>query len=161
VSALLYELPVGRDDPVERLEAVQSQMSDLKASHIAEAGEAIASATDLVAPMLLGVVSRATIRSMRRFGQQSLNTVTTNVPGPQFPLFCLGHEMLEYRPYVPISHGLRVGTAILSYNGRLFFGITGDFRTTPDVGVLAAEAAAGIAELEVLARRRIEDQRPA
>jgi len=161
VSALLYELPIGLADPVARLEAVQSQMSHLKASHIADAAETIAAATDLVPPVLLGVVSRTTMRSMRRFGQQSLNTVTTNVPGPQFPLYCRGHEMLEYRPYVPISHGLRVGTAILSYNGRLFFGITGDFRTTPDVGVLADEAAAGIAELERLALERIADRRPA
>jgi WS/DGAT/MGAT family acyltransferase len=160
VSALLYELPVGLDDPVERLQAVQAQMTELKASHIAEAGETIAAATDLVPPVLLGVLSRTTIRSMRRFGQQSLNTVTTNVPGPQFALYCLGHEMLEYRPYVPISHGLRVGTAILSYNGRLFFGVTGDFRTTPDVGVLAAETAAGIAELEDLALEAIGDHRP-
>ncbi|HVC66244.1 MAG TPA: wax ester/triacylglycerol synthase family O-acyltransferase [Acidimicrobiales bacterium] len=160
VSALLCELPVGIADPVGRLEAVQARMSALKASHIAEAGEAIAAATDLVPPLVLGIVSRATMRSMKRFGQQSLNTVTTNVPGPQFPLYCLGHEMLEYRPYVPISHGLRVGTAVLSYDGRLFFGITGDFRTTPDVGVVAAGAAAGIGELKELALERIGDHRP-
>lgn len=160
VSALLYNLPVSVADPIERLEAVQAQMADLKASHIAEAGETIASATDLVPPVVMGVVSRTTIRSMRRFGQQSLNTVTTNVPGPQFPLYCLGREMLEYRPYVPISHGLRVGTAILSYNGRLFFGVTGDFRTTPDVPVLADEAATGIEELRELALERLGDHRP-
>jgi len=161
VSALLVDLPVGLADPVDRLEAVRTRMSELKASHIAEAGETIAAATDLVAPLVLGMFSRTTMRSMRRYGQQSLNTVTTNVPGPQFPLYCLGHRMLEYRPYVPISHGLRVGTAILSYDGRLFFGITGDFRTTPDVGVLAAEAAAGIGELEELALVRTGDHRPA
>jgi len=147
VSALLYALPVSVADPVERLRAVQEQMTGLKTSHIAEAGEAIASATDLVPPMVMGVLSRTTIRSMRRFGQQSLNTVTTNVPGPQFPLYCLGREMLEYRPYVPISHGLRVGTAILSYNGQLFFGVTGDFDTASDVAVLAEGITAGIDEL--------------
>ncbi len=161
VSALLCDLPVGVADPVERLEVVQAQMSDLKASHIAEAGETIVAATDLVPPVLIGVFTRTGIRSMRHFGQQSLNTVTTNVPGPQFPLYCLGHEMLEYRPYVPISHGLRVGTAILSYNGRLFFGVTGDFGTTPDVGVVATGAADGIAELADLALVRIGDHRPA
>jgi hypothetical protein len=63
--------------------------------------------------------------------------------------------MLEYRPFVPISHGLRVGTAILSYNGRLSFGITGDYATVPDVGVLAAATAAGIREL----RDRAVDRR--
>ena len=55
--------------------------------------------------------------------------------------------MLEYRPFVPISHGVRVSTAILSYNGRLFFGITGDYATAPDVEVLALATSAGIEEL--------------
>ena len=69
------------------------------------------------------------------------------MPGPQFPLYCLGREMLEYLPYVPISYGLRVGTAILSYNGHLAFGVTGDLDHGADVDVLAAGIADGIAEL--------------
>lgn len=147
VSALLCELPVHISDPVERLEAVREQMVKLKASHISDAGEMITTIGNLAPPMVVGPVSRMAIRLMHRFGQRSLNTVTTNVPGPQFPLFCLGREMLEYRPFVPISHGVRVGTAILSYNGKLFFGFTGDFDTMPDVGVLAIAVSADIDEL--------------
>jgi WS/DGAT/MGAT family acyltransferase len=157
VSALLYELPVQHAHPLERLEAVQAQMSELKASHMAEAGELVTSVGDLAPPMMVGALSRAAIRSMHRFGQQSLNTVTTNVPGPQVPLYCLGREMVEYRPFVPISHGLRVGTAILSYNGRLFFGVTGDYETRQDVGLLADETALGINELFEFAKERLED----
>lgn len=48
-----------------------------------------------------------------------------------------GREMLEYLPYVPIGQGIRVGVAILTYNGRIAFGVTGDFDTAPDVDVLA------------------------
>ena len=55
--------------------------------------------------------------------------------------------MLEYRPFVPISHGIRVSTAILSYNGRLFFGVTGDYATAPDVDVVASAASRGIEQL--------------
>ena len=55
--------------------------------------------------------------------------------------------MLEYRPYVPVSHGVRVGTAILSYNGRLAFGITGDYATARDVGVVASAITDDIEEL--------------
>ena len=76
-----------------------------------------------------------------------MNTVTTNVPGPQFPLYCLGRRMTEHRPFVPIGPGMRVGTAILSYDGRLFFGITGDFDSAPDVRVVAEGIVEGIAEL--------------
>ena len=79
--------------------------------------------------------------------QRSVNTVTTNVPGPQLPLYCLGREMLAYYPFVPISYGVRVGTAILSYNGQLSFGVTGDLDTAPDVDVLVDAIPKGFAEL--------------
>ena len=122
-------------------------MSELKASHMAEAGEVVVAVGDLAPPMVVGPVSRMVIRAIHRLPQRSINTVTTNVPGPQFPLYCLGHEMLENRPFVPISHGVRVSTAILSYNGHLFFGITGDYETAPDVRVLAVAASTGIEQL--------------
>ena len=157
VSALLYELPVRVADPVERLRVVHREMDELKSSHIAAAGEAVVAIGNLAPPMALSSFSRLAIRSARVLGQHSLNTVTTNVPGPQFPLYCLGHQMLEYLPFVPISHGLRVGTAILSYNGRIFFGVTGDYATMPDVDVLAAAAVSGIEELRGLARIQLDD----
>jgi WS/DGAT/MGAT family acyltransferase len=159
VSALLYELPVHVDDPVERLQLVHAQMTELKSSHVSEAGEAVTTIGNLAPPMVVGPISRMLIRSMGVLGQHSLNTVTTNVPGPQFPLYCLGHEMLEYRPFVPISHGLRVGTAILSYNGNLFFGITGDYETMQDVGVLASAVTSGIEELRDCALVELGRQR--
>jgi diacylglycerol O-acyltransferase len=138
VSALLYDLPVHIAGDVERLARVREEMKDLKVSHMAEAGELVTSVGDLAPPMVVGPLSRFAVRAMQRLPQRSVNTVTTNVPGPQFPLYCVGREMLEYRPFVPISHGVRVSTAILSYNGRLYFGITGDRDTAADVGVLAA-----------------------
>jgi diacylglycerol O-acyltransferase len=151
VSALLLELPVHLADPLERLDAIESRMPELKGSGMPEAGVLVTSMGDLAPPMIVGSVTRAGVRIMHRLPQRSVNTVTTNVPGPQFPLYCLGREMMEHRPFVPISHGVRVGTAILSYNGNLFFGVTGDFDTAPDVDVLATAIADGITELHDLA----------
>ena len=147
VSALLYELPVHLADPVERLALIHDQMAELKVSHMTEAGEALTSFGNLAPPMLVGPATRLAVRAERSVPQRVVNTVTTNVPGPQFPLYCLGREMLEYQPYVPISYGVRIGTAILSYNGQVFFGITGDYDTASDVAVIADAASAGIAEL--------------
>ncbi len=147
VSALLYDLPVQVSDPVERLELVHKQMTELKASHMAEVGEAVTSVGDLAPPMVVGALSRLAMRAMHQLSQRSVNTVTTNVPGPQFPLYCLGREMLEYLPYVPITHGVRVSTGILSYNGHLQFGITGDYETAPDVDVIASETSKGVEQL--------------
>jgi diacylglycerol O-acyltransferase len=147
VSALLLELPVDVADPLERLTVVRERMSSLKASHMAEAGEWLASTADLAPPIVIGQLSRLAVRAAGRLPQHSVNTVTTNVPGPQFPLFCLGRQMVGYRPFVPIFHGIRVATAILSYDGRIAFGVTGDYDTVPDVAVLADGAVAAIEEL--------------
>ncbi|MGO9343566.1 MAG: WS/DGAT domain-containing protein [Acidimicrobiales bacterium] len=154
VSAILYGLPVHVADPVERLRLVNEQMTELKVSHMAEAGEAVTAIGNLAPPMIVGSMSRMALRAVHRLPQRSINTITTNVPGPQFPLYCLGREMIEYLPFVPISHGIRVSTAILSYNGRLFFGITGDYATAPDIRVLAKAAADGIEQLRERAAQR-------
>ncbi len=150
VSALLFELPVGIADPVERVHHVCAEMATLKRSHMADAGEAVETLGALAPPMVVGAVSRWATRLMHVLPQRSVNTVTTNVPGPQFPLYCLGREMVEYRPFVPIAHGVRVGTAILSYNGRLSFGITGDRDTASDVDVAARAIAADVAHLRTV-----------
>jgi WS/DGAT/MGAT family acyltransferase len=152
VSAILYELPVAEADPVARLITVHEQMAALKTSHMPEAVEAVTSFADLLPPMAIGTATRLLVRLLKDRPQHALDTVTTNVPGPQLPLYCLGREMLEHRPYVPISHGVRVGTSILSYNGRLCFGVTGDFDSAPDVDVVATGTAAGIEQLAALAR---------
>jgi WS/DGAT/MGAT family acyltransferase len=153
VSALLLELPVHLADPLDRLAAVRERMAELKQSHMSETGELMTAVGNLAPPMVVGMVMRAGSRLMHQLPQRSVNTVTTNVPGPQYPLYCAGRKMLAYYPYVPISHGVRIGTAILSYNGQLAFGITGDEETAPDVDVLASGIKSGLAELHELASR--------
>lgn len=137
VSLILYELPVDEADPMARLTRVHHEMDEHKRSGMIEAGEVVTTLGDLAPPMVLGPLSRAAVTVMQRLPQRSIGTITTNVPGPQFPLYCLGREMVEYRPFVPIMHGIRVATAILSYNGQMFFGVTGDYSSMPDVDVLA------------------------
>ena len=114
--------------------------------------------SNLAPPMIVGPFMRAGNRLLAQMPQRSVNTVTTNVPGPQFPLYCLGREMLAYHPYVPLSHGVRVGVAILSYNAQLAFGVTGDYDSAPDVDVLAEAVPAGFEELRQLVARESEPQ---
>jgi diacylglycerol O-acyltransferase len=83
--------------------------------------------------------------------------VVTNVPGPTIPLYAAGREMLEYLPFVPLGPGVRIGVAILSYNGRLGFGVTGDFDTAPDIDVVADGIEAAIVTLLDLAAGRPSD----
>ncbi len=151
VSAIFLELPVHLDDPRARMAAVHEEMDHLKQSHETEAGVALTSLAGAVPPTLTAQATRLASRLASRVSQRTMNTVTTNVPGPQFPLYLAGREMVEYLPFVPIGPGVRIGVAILSYNGQVRFGITGDYDTAPDIGVLADGIDAAMAELLRLA----------
>jgi WS/DGAT/MGAT family acyltransferase len=132
VSAMFAELPVGIDHPIECLHAITAQMAGLKDSKQALAGEAITSMTGFAPPMLLALG----MRLATRMPQHNVNTVTTNVPGPQIPLYVRGRRMIECYPYVPLAGQVRLGVAIFSYNGQVNYGVTGDYDTTADIDVL-------------------------
>ena len=59
--------------------------------------------------------------------------ICTNVPGPQQPLYLLGHKMLRAYPYVPIGGEMGVNVAILSYDGTAYVGFGGDVHAVPDI----------------------------
>jgi WS/DGAT/MGAT family acyltransferase len=143
VSAMFAELPVGIADAGERLGAIRAQMDGLKESKQAVAGEVLTSMTGFAPPMLLALGTRLA----SRIPQRSVNTVTTNVPGPQYPLYVAGRQMLEAFPYVPLAASARISVAIFSYLGALNFGVTGDYDTAPDIGVLCRGIEDGLAEL--------------
>ena len=148
VSAMFAELPVGISDPAQRLAAVRRQMEGLKESRQAIGGEVLTSMTGFAPAMLLDLAGRVATR----MPQRNVNTVTTNVPGPQHPLFFSGGRMLECFPFVPLGGHVRVGIAIFSYDGALNYGVTGDYDNSPDIGVLCAGIERGLAELLALAQ---------
>jgi diacylglycerol O-acyltransferase len=148
VSAMFAELPVGIGDPVERLHAITAQMDGLKESKQAVAGEALTSMSGFAPPMLLALG----MRMATRVAQRNVNTVTTNVPGPQMPLYVAGSRMLKAYPYVPLAGQVRVGVAIFSYDGQVNFGITGDHDTTEDLDVMCDGIEGGMQRLLVACR---------
>ncbi len=149
VSAILANLPVHIADPAERLAAVQAGLQALKTGKEAMAGETL---------VRLGHYSLYSLTSWGvrlAFGlpQRDIVTVTTNVPGPQQPLYGMGRRLVEIIPYVPIATTLRTGIAIFTYCGTVTFGITGDFAANPDLDVLARGIEHDLSELLAAARR--------
>jgi diacylglycerol O-acyltransferase / wax synthase len=143
VSAMFAELPVDIEDPVMRLHVITDQMKDLKESKQAMAGEALTSMSGFAPPMLLALGMRIATRA----AQRNVNTVTTNVPGPQFPLYAAGRRMVRAFPYVPLGGQIRIGIAIFSYDGEVNFGVTGDYDTTADIDVLTSGIEDGMAQM--------------
>jgi hypothetical protein len=96
--------------------------------------------------MLLALGSRL----MSRTPQMGVHTGTTNVPGPQQTVQTLGRRLLESFPFVPVLGPVRVVVAIFSYDGGLYFGVTGDADSAADVDVLTAGIERGMGDLLAL-----------
>ena len=142
VSMIAAELPVGLPDPKQRLLALRDRMADLKRSRQAVGADFWVRLGEFAPPTLLSLAGRAVAM------QRMVNLVVTNVPGPQFPLYLRGARMLEAFPYVPVFAQNPLGVAVLSYDGALGFGLTGDWDSVPDLEVFAAGIPEALADLD-------------
>ena len=143
VSAVVAYLPVHVADPVERLAAVQIELSSLKASKEAVLGETLVTVGRYTPFPLFSRGSRLVFA----LPQREIVTVTTNVPGPRQQLYGMGRKLVEIIPYVPIATTMRTGVSIFTYCGNVTFGVTGDYETNPDLEVLAHGIENGVSEL--------------
>jgi len=146
VSAVFAGLPVGLLDPAQRLEQIRAEMDGVKQSKQAVAGDVLTSLSGFAPPGLLALGSRLVTLSPRL----NMHTATTNVPGPQEPVETLGRRMLESYPFVPVVGSIRIVVAIFSYDGGLYFGVTGDYDGAPDIDVLTTGIKRGMKDLLAL-----------
>jgi WS/DGAT/MGAT family acyltransferase len=117
-------LPIGVENPVERVYAVRQRMGEMKGSYqpllafavLAASGVLIKPAQDAV----LGLFSKKT------------TAVMTNVPGPAKPLQFCGATLRQNMFWVPASGHIGMGVSILSYGGGVQFGLITDERLCPD-----------------------------
>ncbi|MGH2804313.1 MAG: WS/DGAT/MGAT family O-acyltransferase, partial [Thermoleophilaceae bacterium] len=146
IAAMRGPLPVYVEDPVDRLGQVRESMGNLKQSKQALGAEVISGLQDFAPPTLLAQASRV------NFSTRLFNLIVTNVPGPQFPLYLLGREMEEIVPiaFLPENHALAI--AIMSYNGKVDFGLLGDYDAMPDLEDFGGMLEEALAELLGAAR---------
>ena len=148
IAAMRGPLPVYVGDPVERLMTVREAMGSLKESKQALGAEVIAGLQDFAPPTLLAQASRL------NFSTRLFNLIVTNVPGPQFPLYLLGREMERIVPiaFLPENHALAI--AIMSYNGKVDFGLLADYDAMPDLEAFGGYLDQSLAELLKAARKK-------
>ena len=115
---VFLDLPIGEANPLRRLERVAASMRELKQSRQA-----------LLTFGLLAAVGMAPVAVQRlalELFSRKATTVATNVPGPQMPLYLAGCEVREMMFWVPQNGNIGMGMSILSYNGRVQFGLIAD-----------------------------------
>jgi diacylglycerol O-acyltransferase len=145
VAAIMAPLPVWCQDPAECLQLISDTMGDLKKSRQAVGAEVLTSLADFAPPTIASQAAR--LQSAQRF----FNLVITNIPGPQFPLYVLGHQMEALFPMVPLAQRQSVCVGIMSYNGQINFGLIGDYDAMADLDSLALDLEASIEELSAAA----------
>jgi diacylglycerol O-acyltransferase len=149
LTAMRGPLPVGIEDPVERLRAVTTAMDALKVSKQPLGAEAIWGLNDwfrdFAPPVLLSPTAAI------NFSTRLFNLLVTNFPGPQVPFYVLGRELTAVYPigFLAKKHALAI--AILSYNGGVGFGLLADPDALPDAERLSAHLAASVEELKAAA----------
>lgn len=149
VSAMFADLPVGTEDPMAILAAVSEQLGYLKSAGGALSFTMMVKAADFVPSSLLALGAR----SSAGVPQRSVSLVTTNVPGPPWPLYLLDSRLLEMFPYIPLANDLRLTIGIFSYAGGVFMGVTGDYDAMPDVERLGGCIEQAVVQLRDAAAR--------
>jgi len=145
VSTFMAPLPVGREDPVERLRLITEITADLKRSKQAVGASLLTELADFAPPTVVGQAAR--LQPQQRF----FNLVVTNVPGPQFPLYLMGRRLADVFPMVPLARRQAICVGAMSYDGRINFGLIGDHDAVPDLELVANDLEASLAELAAAA----------
>lgn len=149
VSMMFPELPSAPMDAVARLHVVIRETNRIKHAGDARALEQMIGAGDLIAPFLMGLISRigtTAIDAASKLGglapwlariaplaPPGINFIATNVPGAQAPLYLAGRKLIEMVGLVPLGANLGYNVAVVSYNQMLTFGMMTEPRLIPDV----------------------------
>jgi diacylglycerol O-acyltransferase len=152
---MLMSAPLFTDepDPVKRLQLTHEALLDMKERHRALPATLLQDANHFIPPAVFSRAARLTFR-LSSSGRPAWNLVISNVPGPQFPLYCAGARLVANYPVSVITDGMGLNITVMSLCGKLDFGIVADRDQMPDVQQLMGWLGS---ELEALAppkRRR-------
>jgi diacylglycerol O-acyltransferase len=129
ISLVPVTIPLDIRNPRKLLAAAHTRTEFIKQAHAAELVSLTAGLIGMFPTSLQAFVGPL----LSQLPITPFNLVCTNVPGPQFPLYLIGHKMLSWYPYVPVGGEMAVNCAILSYNGAMYFGFSGDVHAAPDL----------------------------
>jgi WS/DGAT/MGAT family acyltransferase len=126
---VFLDLPAGLDDPVERVLAAHHRMDALKGSH----------QPALVLGILAGIgkAPQAIRERVLEVLAANASLVLTNVHGQDQARYLAGKRITQQMFWVPQSGGIGVGASVLSYDGRVNFGLLTDARRVPDPASIA------------------------
>jgi len=133
-----FAVPVSVADPKERMREIHARVTKERAEPSLPALDILAGALN----RLPGAAATAAFGGMLK----SVDFITSNVPGPPFPVWMSGARIVEMIPFGPLS-GAAANITLFSYDGEVQVGVTSDGVAIPDPQRLVACLEAGMDEV--------------
>ena len=138
ISMMSVALQSDEADPLERLRKIHDTTQNSKATSEAVGARTMTDVTQFMPGMLAGLAARLYTRmGLANRIKPFLNTIVTNVPGPQVPLYFTGARMVSLYGMGPIFDGMGLIHAVFSYSGRISITVTACRKQMPDPGFYA------------------------
>lgn len=150
IGAMVVEIPLGDMPPIDRLNRISEQTNAYKQVKNAMPADSINPGSSLASPLTLILGSR-----MASTAPTFVNTVVTNVPGPQNPLYLLGRKMHRLGACIALWSPLRMAISIMSYDGVATINAVTDEGSFPTVTPLLDGIQEGINDLLAAARAEL------
>ncbi len=147
VGTMSVPLFTNERDPVTRLRLTHEALRSAKEHQQALPARLLVDATEFIPPALFARAARATFSLTATRTPPLWNLVVSNVPGPQFPLYCVGARVQAMYPVSVVTDGMGLNITVMSYCGHLDFGIVADREQIPDVWKLIGWLAESLEEL--------------
>jgi diacylglycerol O-acyltransferase / wax synthase len=152
VSAMFVSLPCGIDDPLERVEAIRSGTKGAKSEHNALGADVLLNWAEHATPNVFSTAARTYTRLRLAERHRPIHSlVISNVPGPDFPLYMGGAEILAAFPLGPVMDGAGLNITVMSYRGVLDWGFMACAETVPGVTSIAVAIPETLDELRTAA----------
>jgi WS/DGAT/MGAT family acyltransferase len=148
---MLMSAPFFTNEPngVRRLEKTHRALAAMKEHHRALPAELLQDTNHFIPPAVFARAARATFAiSTSGAGRPTWNLVVSNVPGPQFPLYCAGARLVAHYPVSVITDGMGLNMTVMSYDGHMDFGIVADRDQMPDLWSLMDRLQDSLEELK-------------
>src|SRR5204863_6975358 len=133
VSAMMLPIPTNEADPVERLRTAHATTQETKGMASAVPAKTLTDFNQFIPWALAGLAARTAANfRLAETTAPAVNTVVTNVPGPQVPLYMAGAKLLKQFGMGPVSDGMGIIHPVFSYNGEIAVSVTACREMMPD-----------------------------
>jgi diacylglycerol O-acyltransferase len=152
VSAMFVSLPCGTADPKERVDVIRSVTKGAKSEHNALGADVLLNWAEHATPNVFSAAARTYTRLRLADRHRPIHSlVISNVPGPDFPLYLGGAEMVAGFPLGPVMDGAGLNVTVMSYRGVLNWGLMACAETVPGVASIATAIPEALDELRAAA----------